>query len=314
MRLLKMCLAGIIGLLLYATVMQRPLLFAMAGKAVGGDQPCPWNLLAKFPWALARFAELQNNAASSLKIEREDAPLGLELIRAEGRRAFWIKKAGEDRDGFQTLAYILAEQDWIAEADAAHSVKKGDVVVDVGAHIGSFDDDALRRGASKCILIEPDPVNVEAIRRNFKQEIEQGRIIVVPEGAWSSRSTLEFTTGVGNSGTGSFLLHEVGGQKVMIAVRPIDEMLAELGITHVDFMKFDIEGAEREALKGAAQTLKRSKPVLMLDSYHRNDDSEVLPAVIANANSAYRSTCARCSPERGDTGSTRIIPYAIFFY
>lgn len=197
-----------------------------------------------------------------------------------------------------TLAYILAEQEWIAEFDPKHTVQPGDVVVDVGAHIGSFDDDALRRGAAKCILIEPDPVNVEAIRRNFAKEIAEGRVIVVPEGAWSSRATLEFSTGVGNSGTGSFVLHEVGSRTLRIPVRPIDEILADLGVTHVDFMKFDIEGAEREALRGAVRTLQNSKPVLMIDSYHQPDDGEVLPGIIRSAQPAYKAQCALCSPDR----------------
>ncbi|MEP6963501.1 MAG: FkbM family methyltransferase [Acidobacteriota bacterium] len=309
---LKTALAAMLGFLIYAVVLQRPVLTAMVSKATGGDQPCPWPQLAKFPWSVEKFAALQADASTALKVLEEDAALGLQRIDAPGKRAFWIKKTGEDRDGLGTLAYILAEQDWIAGADPKHTVQKGDVVVDVGAHIGTFDDDALRRGAAKCILIEPDPVNVEAIRRNFRKEIEEGRIVVVPEGAWSSHSTLEFSTGVGNSGTGSFVLHEAGATKLLIPVRPIDEILAELGIQHVDFMKFDIEGAEREALKGANLTLKNSKPVLMIDSYHRSDDSVVLPQTIRASQPAYSIHCALCSPDRqGD--QTRIVPYAIFF-
>jgi FkbM family methyltransferase len=142
-------------------------------------------------------------------------------------------------------------------------VQSGDVVVDVGAHVGTFGDDALRRGASKVILIEPDPVNVECIRRNFAQEIAGGRVIVVPEGAWSSRSTLKFSTGVSNSGTGSFVVQEEGSKTLSIPVRPLDDILAGLGIGKIDYIKIDIEGAEREALKGARQTLRRWRPVLM---------------------------------------------------
>ncbi|MEO8099017.1 MAG: FkbM family methyltransferase [Acidobacteriota bacterium] len=311
-RALKMSSACLLGFLIYAVVLQRPVLIAMASKVTGGDQPCPWPQLSKFPWSVERFAEMQGQSLKGLHVQEEDAALGLQLIDVPGKRSFWIKKDGEDRDGIATLAYILAEQDWIADADPAHTVQKGDVVVDVGAHIGSFDDDALRRGASKCILIEPDPVNVEAIRRNFRKEIAEGRIIVVPEGAWSSHSTLEFSTGVANSGTGSFILQEAGGTKLSIPVRPLDEILAELGITHVDFMKFDIEGAEREALKGAALTLKNSKPVLMIDSYHRSDDSVVLPEIIRASQPGYAAKCALCSPDRqGD--QDRIVPYAIFF-
>jgi FkbM family methyltransferase len=311
MRILKTSIAVLVGLMIYAAVFQRQLAVAMVSKATGGNQPCPWPQLARYPWAAARFAELQQEAESQLKVEREDSELGIQLIHTTGR-SFWIKKAGEQMNGESTLAYILAEQTWISEASPKDVVRPGDVVIDVGAHIGTFDDDALRRGASKCILIEPDPVNVECIRRNFPREIAEGKIVIVPEGAWSSRSTLEFSEGVGNSGTGSFVLHEQGARMISVPVRPLDEMLSELGLGRINYIKMDIEGAEREALKGAAGTLLRWKPVLMLDSYHRSDDDVVLPRVIHEANAAYQPSCALCSPDR--LGSQeRLVPYAVFY-
>lgn len=311
MRILKMAAACIVGLTLYAAIFQRQLAVAMVSKAAGGNQPCPWPQLARYPWAVARFAQLQQEVEGTLSVEREDPQLGIQLIRTSGR-SFWIKKNGEDLNGKALLAYVLAEQMWISEAAPKDTVKPGDLVVDVGAHIGTFDDDALRRGASKCILVEPDPVNVECIRRNFPREIAEGKIVVVPEGAWSSRSTLEFTEGVANSGTGSFVLHEAGARKTMVPVRPLDEMFEELGLQKVNYIKMDIEGAEREALKGASNALRRWQPVLMLDSYHRSDDNVVLPQVIFGTNPSYKASCALCSPDR--LGSQqRLVPYAVFY-
>ena len=283
----------------------------MVSKAAGGDQPCPWSNLVAYPWNILNFVEIQEKTKKSVSVMGEDAALGIQQIRTTGR-PFWVKKNGDEMNGQATIAYVLAEQQWIAETDPRHTVKPGNVVVDVGAHVGTFDDDALRRGASKCILVEPDPVNVEAIRRNFAKEIAEGKVIVVPEGAWSSHSTLEFAEGVANSGTGSFVLHEQGAKTIQVPVRPLDEILKELGIQHVDYLKMDIEGAEREALKGVAGTLRTSKPILMLDSYHRSDDAVVLPQVIHEANPAYQASCAACSPDRLGS-SQRLIPYAVFY-
>ena len=306
-----MVLATLTGLAIYAAVFQRPIAVAMMSKASGGDQPCPWPALISSPWAIQDFAGRQADFARQLTVEGEDTPLDIQLIRT-GERAFWIKKHGEDRGGMSTLAYILAEQAWIASYAPKDTVQPGNVVVDVGAHIGTFDDDALRRGASKVILIEPDPVNVECIRRNFPQEIAQGRVIVVAEGAWSGRSTLMFSTGVGNSGTGSFVLHEKGSKTLSVPVRPLDDMLADLALGRIDYIKMDIEGAEREALKGARQTLQRWRPLLMLDSYHRSDDDVVLPRVILEGNAEYRPSCHLCSPDRLGS-SNRFVPYAVFY-
>jgi FkbM family methyltransferase len=307
-RILKIGVAFVVGLLLYTAVFQRQVAMAMVSKAAGGNEPCPWPQLARYPWAILKFQDLQRAAQASLTVEREDAQFGIQLIRTGGR-SFWIKKDGEDLNGSSTLAYVLAEQQWISGAAPGDTVQPGDVVVDVGAHIGTFDDDALRRGASKCILVEPDPVNVECIRRNFPREIAEGKVVIIAEGAWSSRSTLEFAEGVANSGTGSFVLHENGARTISVPVRPLDEML---GAQRVNYIKMDIEGAEREALKGAAQTLRQWKPVIMLDSYHRSDDDVVLPRVIHEGNPGYKASCALCSPDR--LGSQeRLVPYAVFY-
>ncbi|MBV6434533.1 MAG: hypothetical protein IANPNBLG_04786 [Bryobacteraceae bacterium] len=311
MRALKSSLAVILGLFVYGTIFQRDLGKAMISKAVGGDQPCPWKQLAQYPWATGRFADLQAEIGSIVRVEREDPVLPIQLMKTRGR-SFWIKKAGGDRDGKGTLAYVLAEQKWISQYAGANNVKPGDVVVDVGAHIGTFDDDALSRGAKKAILVEPDPVNVECIRRNFAKEIAEGKVIVVPEGAWSSRATLEFSTGVANSGTGSFVLHEKGGAAIKVPVRPLDEILAQLGVDRIDYLKMDIEGAEREALKGASRTLAKSRPVIMLDHYHLPDDAVVLPKVIREANPAYQPDCVLCSPDRLGRPD-RFIPYSVFY-
>jgi FkbM family methyltransferase len=304
----KMAAAALIGLALSLAVVERHLALAMAGKLMGRDQPCRWSTLALHPWHQWKFSRIQASATSHVAVERRDPALDIELVRTGGR-AFWIKSHGEI-DGASTLAYALAEQKWIAGYAGKNNVQRGDVVVDVGAHVGTFDDDALSRGASKVIMVEPDPVNVECLRRNFAREIADGRAVVVPEGAWDSRSTLEFSTGVRNSATGSFVLREKGTKNISVPVRPLDEILAELGVSKVDYLKMDIEGAERTALRGARQTLRRWKPVIMLDQYHRTDDAVVLPRVVQEANQEYRASYDLAWP-LGETG--RYVPYVVFY-
>jgi hypothetical protein len=73
----------------------------------------------------------------------------------------------------------------------------------------------------------------------------------------------------------------------------------------------DIEGAERPALRGAAQTLKRSKPRLMLDTYHLEDDQVVLPKLINASNKSYQETCGPCEV----SDKTRLlVPHVTYFF
>ncbi len=81
-----------------------------------------------------------------------------------------------------------------------------------------------------------------------------------------------------------------------------------MALPKVDYIKMDIEGAEREALQGAQQTLRKYKPRLMLDAYHRPDDPAALPALIRQASKEYVAYCGPCELE-----GNRLIPHAIFF-
>lgn len=54
------------------------------------------------------------------------------------------------------------------------------------------------------------------------------------------------------------------------------------------FFNIDVEGAEREALLGAAQTIRTYKPKLLLAAYHRSEDLFALPQLVCSLRSDYR--------------------------
>jgi FkbM family methyltransferase len=214
-------------------------------------------------------------------------------------------------DGLHLLTYLLAEQTWVGESNPGAIVHKGDWVIDVGGHVGVFTDRALRLGAEKVFIVEPDPVNEECIRRNFAREIASGQVVLFAEGAWSSKSAINLNTGVANSGSGSMMYKETGSRTISVPVRPIDDMVAEQKAPHIDFIKMDIEGAEREALKGATATLRRWKPRMALDSYHLPDDATLLPQIIRAANPAYQVDSGPC--ELNLNHGKLITPHVTFY-
>jgi hypothetical protein len=67
----------------------------------------------------------------------------------------------------------------------------------------------------------------------------------------------------------------------------IDDFVSANGITKVDFIKMDIEGAELKALKGAKQTIKKFKPKLAIAIYHSMEDFVTIPNWILNLNLDY---------------------------
>jgi FkbM family methyltransferase len=50
-------------------------------------------------------------------------------------------------------------------------VESGDVVIDVGGHLGTFTRFALDHGARQVVGLEPEPRNVACFRRTFDREI-----------------------------------------------------------------------------------------------------------------------------------------------
>ena len=153
------------------------------------------------------------------------------------------------------------------------TIRKGDVVLDLGAHVGTFTRFALHRGAARVIAFEPDPSHVAFLRQTFAAEIEKGDVSIVEAAAWKEEGCARFQSG----GVGSKLSDEGA---FSVSMTTVDNVVKQLGLDRVDFMKADIEGAERHALIGATQTIKRFGPRMALCIYHLVDDPQTIPRIV----------------------------------
>jgi FkbM family methyltransferase len=196
---------------------------------------------------------------------------------------FW----GTERDGRELDLLTLEQAGGDIYERRAVSVRDGDVVIDVGAHLGTFTRVALKRGARQVVAVEPDPVNATCLRQTFAPEIAGGRVRLVQAAAWHSPGSLTFEIG-GASQTGR-VGHSGGGGSVIVRAVTLDHMVDELRLARVDFVKMDIEGAERHALAGARRLLAAHKPRLAICIYHAPDDPEVVPRVVRDANGTYHT-------------------------
>jgi FkbM family methyltransferase len=77
-------------------------------------------------------------------------------------------------------------------------------------------------------------------------------------------------------------------RKEKIETITIDEFVEKNNIKRVDFIKADIEGAEKLMLKGAYNVLKNFAPKLSICTYHLPDDKKVLTELILKANPDYK--------------------------
>jgi FkbM family methyltransferase len=144
---------------------------------------------------------------------------------------------------------------------------------------GAYDGDTLavfaeRSGGrfSRYLAIEADPANRALLDERIDALPEIGsRVDVIPLAVGAARGRVRFTA----DGTSSSASPE---GELEVEVAPVDELVDGDRAT---FLKFDIEGAEPGALRGAAQTIARHRPIVAVSVYHVQDHLWSLPLLLA---------------------------------
>jgi len=269
-----------------------------AGKKIQGEASgCDWSMIGGMYSHLENFSQEVGRSKKTSRLVERDLEAGLDLIEV-GNQRFWAP-AEQSGEGSQVLvAYLVAEHNFAASNSPELTVQPGDIVIDCGAHVGVFTKKALQLGAEKVVAIDPGALQGESFRRNLETEIEDGRVVLVPAGVWSEPGSMTLYMVTDNSGMGSLIEHP-GTKQVEVPVTTIDILVEELRLPRVDFIKMDIEGAEREALAGARSTMERFRPRLMIDSYHRPDDMTVIPKLLKAAHEDYAGGPSGCEPQEG---------------
>ncbi len=184
------------------------------------------------------------------------------------------------------------------------------------ADLGAYNGDSLRalRGFSPrlatAVALEPDPRNfkkLDAYTADLRAGNDSLRVLPVAAGAWSEDRTLTFH-GSGNRNAGltdapaggapsplpSTADNPYFGKRTEVPVRALDRVVAdlraagELPAAPLDYIKYDVEGAEREALLGSRALIERESPALLVSAYHRSGDLFELPRLLHELNPAYR--------------------------
>jgi len=221
------------------------------------------------------------STVAEVKLIREDKQAGLELWDTLLGR-LWIPKPG-----LAVIKHLEYEQvsEKVYDHPSVH-VNNGDVVIDCGAHIGGFTRVALLAGARLVVAVEPEKANIIAFRRNFTEALKNGKIILVEKGVWDSIGSLPLhLSSVGDSHSVSF--QQNTGKDEAIQLTTIDDIVRSLKLPRVDFIKFDIEGAERNALLGAKQVCTQWRPRMAISAYHKKTDPVDICSVVWSYHPGY---------------------------
>ena len=152
------------------------------------------------------------------------------------------------------------------------------------ADLGAYNGDTARQlveyapKMKKIYAFEPDRRNFRKLSEYAERE-ERFKVLPFQLAAWSKEETLTFgEEGNRNSCVGGST-NAVTSKCVTVEGNSLDNIVAASG-DKIDYIKFDVEGAESEALDGCVNTIKANSPRLLVSVYHRSEDIFALPIKI----------------------------------
>lgn len=147
-------------------------------------------------------------------------------------------------------------------------------ILDLGAYIGDTAYCFTKIfGCKKIYAFEPDPANLNILKKNIKLNSLQNKVEPVSYGTGIKNGYFYLTQG----GAGSIINNEKSKNTIKVKVTTIDNFVEKNNIKKVDLIKMDIKGAEFDTLKGAVKTLKRDKPDLLVAIYHKGEHFFEIP-------------------------------------
>ncbi|OGK24245.1 hypothetical protein A3A46_01590 [Candidatus Roizmanbacteria bacterium RIFCSPLOWO2_01_FULL_37_13] len=167
----------------------------------------------------------------------------------------------------------LPEDEWeIGEYSHKYKPKRGDVIFDIGSYCGYsvYMFSKMVGPAGKVYAFEPDPENYRCLLGNVDLH-NLKNVISIKKGIWSKIAKLKFFK-EGNLGSSLKKMGYRSGntETVVVDVTSLESAFKRLKLTHLDFIKMDIEGAEIEAIMGSLDFIKNHHLNFAISCHHRN--------------------------------------------
>ena len=144
--------------------------------------------------------------------------------------------------------------------------KEGENVVDVGASFGRYTLLASKKVGpnGKVLSIEPEYENFRLLNRNIALN-KLYNVTTLQLAAYSKKEKLRLYSNY-------TIMPELAGRYnqefVQVNGNTLDNILNQIGLTKVNWMKIDVDGAELEVLKGSSNTLSKKEDLMLLIETH----------------------------------------------
>ncbi len=181
------------------------------------------------------------------------------------------------------LSYLRATECGEDEANACLRLNKYKTYADLGAYNG----DTVKKYIALCPSIK-EIYAFEPDKRNFKklsaycEELASIKATLLNCAAYSFDTTLEFSAS-GNRNSSAASQGSFQHKTVQIEAKALDSVCIS-----ADFIKYDVEGMEYEALLGSGLLIARCHPDLLVSMYHKSEDLFKLPIILKGLNPSYK--------------------------
>lgn len=139
-------------------------------------------------------------------------------------------------------------------------LKNTDIVFDVGANIGIYSlwiSKFVTEG--KIIAFEPDPKNYQRCQEQLLNN-KLGQVVLEDIALSSENGKLKFSTGKDMENHLLLDIQEIDNETtIQVESKKMDLYCEDKNITAIDFIKIDVEGAEKFVFEGASQLLNSQK-------------------------------------------------------
>ena len=262
------------------------------------------------PIVLLSFASSLPDVMALFKHVGEECELYAPDVPVFGDTLFTIEFFEENRERFERVWKMLADEEskriyenvisykftgdikylWASESDKRDVYENLINCKDIKSYLdlGAYNGDTIREmlfynpELEKATALEPDARNFRKLTE-YVQTVTNVEINCVNAGAWCENTTLLFDAS-GNRNAGIVSRGNIVTKIKEVAVVSGDSVLDGAA---VDYIKYDVEGSEREALLGSAQTIKAHAPTLLVSLYHRSEDLFALPELVKELNAGY---------------------------
>jgi FkbM family methyltransferase len=150
-------------------------------------------------------------------------------------------------------------------------IRRGMTVVDLGAHIGYYSLLAGRQVGEKgkVYAFEPEPSNYALLQKNISANGYDDIIIALRKAVTSRPGVVQLFLGERDSGVTSMYAVPGNGRQTVIAEgTSLDDFFESEGWPQVHIIKIDIEGAEKMALEGMKQVVRRNQALKLIVEFN----------------------------------------------